>query len=122
MDLLPTADVVIINTAVNWEFLGAAVRQATYRCPILAHATIKQGIASLYDTIPDDNPILGRIHGAEGFICAAGFSGHGFMHSPATGVLIAELILDGEARSIDIGPLNFDRFHTGHADREAHVV
>ena len=110
------------NTAVDWGFLEATVQQATHRCPVLERATIKQAIAGLYDTTPDDNPILGRIPDIEGFICAAGFSGHGFMHAPATGLLIAELILDGEARTIDINPLTFTRFTAGHAYREVHVV
>jgi sarcosine oxidase subunit beta len=110
------------NTVVDWGFLEATVQQAALRCPVLERATMKRAVAGLYDTTPDDNPILGRIPNVEGFICAAGFSGHGFMHSPATGLLIAELILDGAAHSIDINPLTFARFTEGYACREAHVV
>jgi sarcosine oxidase, subunit beta len=110
------------NTAVDWGFLEATVQQATHRCRVLERATMKQAIAGLYDTTPDDNPILGCIPDIEGFICAAGFSGHGFMHSPATGLLIAELILDGEVRTIDLNPLTFTRFTEGHGYREVHVV
>jgi sarcosine oxidase, subunit beta len=110
------------NTAVDWGFLEATVQQATHRCPVLERATIKQAIAGLYDTTPDDNPIFGRIPYIEGFICAAGFSGHGFMQSPAAGLLIAELILDGEAHTIDIKPFTLTRFTEGQTYREAHVV
>ena len=70
---------------------------------------------------PDGNAVLGRLPGFDGVVVAAGFSGHGFMHSPATGRLIAELILDGDARSVDIGPLALDRFARGAGLGEALV-
>jgi sarcosine oxidase subunit beta len=49
------------------------------------------------------------VPGAEGFICANGFSGHGFMHAPGVGQLIAELVVKGEP-SIDLSPLSITRF------------
>jgi sarcosine oxidase subunit beta len=58
---------------------------------------------------PDHEPILGFIPGVEGFVTAAGGSGHGFMLAPAVGRLIAELILDGES-SLDLTPLTIQRF------------
>jgi sarcosine oxidase subunit beta len=57
-----------------------------------------------------------------GFFVAAGYSGHGFMHGPITGLLVAELILDGEARSLDIRQLRFSRFAEGDLIREHNVV
>ena len=56
---------------------------------------------------PDAHPILGRV--ADGVYAACGFSGHGFMQSPAVAQAIAEEILDGEA-GIDLGPYRLDRF------------
>jgi sarcosine oxidase subunit beta len=70
---------------------------------------------------PDGNAILGRVPGFDRVYVAAGFSGHGFMHSPATGRIMAELILDGEARSVDIAPLGLDRFARGAPVSEALV-
>ena len=58
---------------------------------------------------------------AAGFVCAAGFSGHGVMHAPATGELIAELIVDGRT-SLDISPLRAARFRSGDLVREHNVI
>jgi sarcosine oxidase subunit beta len=49
----------------------------------------------------------------EGLILANGFSGHGFQHSPAVGKVIAELIMEGKSRTIDIAPLSIERFKKG---------
>jgi glycine/D-amino acid oxidase-like deaminating enzyme len=62
---------------------------------------------------PDDHAVLGAVPSIDGLFVACGFSGHGFMHAPATGRLMAELILDGRPTGIDIGPLSIDRFRTG---------
>ena len=63
-------------------------------------------------------PILGASDEVEGYYYACGFSGHGFQHSPATGRLMADLILDGRTEGIDISPLNLARFRTGALLRE----
>jgi sarcosine oxidase subunit beta len=55
------------------------------------------------------------------FACA-GFSGHGLMHGPAAGLLMAEEILDGGAHTVDIGALRFDRFALGAARPEYNVI
>jgi sarcosine oxidase subunit beta len=66
-------------------------------------------------------PILGRHPELEGYVDASGFSGHGVMHAPATGLLIAEEILDGRAHTIDIDPLRINRFR-GVLKRELNVI
>ncbi len=53
---------------------------------------------------------------------AAGFSGHGFMHSPATGQLMAEMIVDGAARTIDVSPFRIERFAAGTVAAEQNVI
>lgn len=105
---------------VNWEFLPTVVERALHRIPVLERATIKRGWAGLYENTPDAHPILGRT-GVEGFLCAAGFSGHGVMHAPATGQLIAELIVDGKTR-LDISQLALERFRSGALVREHNVI
>jgi sarcosine oxidase subunit beta len=52
----------------------------------------------------------------------AGFSGHGFMHGPAAGLLMAEEIVDGKADTIDIQPFRFDRFAEGDLAPERNVI
>lgn len=56
--------------------------------------------------------IVGAVPGVEGLYIAAGFSGHGFMHAPATARLIVEEMLDGRATTLDISDLSLERFRT----------
>jgi sarcosine oxidase subunit beta len=72
-----------------------------------AGATIAEGWAGLYDMTPDAHPILGEV--TDGVYAACGFSGHGFMQSPAVGRALAEEIL-GESPSLDLGPYRLERF------------
>ena len=109
------------DDSVNSDFTPAVVERALSRFPILERATIKNGWAGLYEDTPDKHPILGPVDELAGFICAAGFSGHGVMHAPVTGELIAELIVDGRT-SLDIGPLSAARFRSGELVREHNVI
>ncbi len=68
--------------------------------------------AGLYENTPDHHAILGGCD-VEGLFLAVGFSGHGVMHSPATGRALAEIILDGKAGFMDVSELSIDRFRTG---------
>ena len=47
---------------------------------------------------------------ASGWIDACGFSGHGIMHAPATGLTVSELVADGEAKTVDVVPFRHGRF------------
>jgi len=58
----------------------------------------------------------------EGFWLVAGFSGHGFMHGPIAGKLMAEFLLEGKAHSVDVSMLDFARFAEGRTIQEYHVV
>jgi len=73
-------------------------------------ASIDDAWAGLYDMTPDAHPIVGSI--ADGVYAACGFSGHGFMQSPAVGRAVAELILRGES-SLDLSPYALERFESG---------
>jgi sarcosine oxidase subunit beta len=75
-----------------------------------AEAGIERAWAGLYDMTPDAHPILGEV--ADGVYAACGFSGHGFMQSPAVGRALAEEIL-GESTSLDLGPYRLSRFAEG---------
>jgi sarcosine oxidase subunit beta len=78
-----------------------------HRYPAAADAAIARGWAGLYDMTPDAHPIVGRI--GDGVYAACGFSGHGFMQSPAVGRALTEEILDGES-TLDLSPYRLDRF------------
>ncbi|WP_247000433.1 NAD(P)/FAD-dependent oxidoreductase [Halosolutus gelatinilyticus] len=107
------------SMAFDWaaEVVGTAAEWATYFGP---ESRIKRGWAGLYAVTPDDNAIVEET--VPGFITAAGFSGHGFQHAPATGRIVAELVVDGSASLVDIDPLSSDRFESGVARTERNVV
>ncbi len=100
------------NLSVDWEWLETVLERGSGRFPFLATTGIvrRNCWAGLYENTPDHNPILGRNPELAGWIDACGFSGHGVMHSPATGMLMAEEILDGRASTINIDDLRIARF------------
>jgi sarcosine oxidase subunit beta len=104
----------------NWQVHH--LEAATGRMPILSEASILNSWAGLYEVSPDALPILGRVNEVEGFICINGFSGHGFMHGPICGLLIAEEILDGGANTVDITSVRIERFERREELREYAVV
>lgn len=89
---------------------------------MLADAEVAAEWAGLYEVTPDDQPIIGRVPAVDGLSVCAGFSGHGLMHGPAAGLLMAEEILDGRARTIDIDTLRYARFEAGTGVGEYNVV
>jgi len=108
LDLEPS-----FNTNIDYEAMAEASENAIYRVPALEKARIARGWAGLYEISPDNHAILGKVPEVEGFILANGFSGHGFQHSPAVGKVIAELIVEGKSKTIDISPLSIERFEKG---------
>ncbi len=110
------------NEVVDYEFLEHTAELAMHRVPLLEQATVRTGWAGLYEVTPDHHPILGEIPERPGVYIAAGFSGHGVMHAPATGQLMAELLLDGRTSTLDISCLRFTRFQEGKLIRETHVI
>ena len=103
-----TAPSFCVNT--TFEAREWAADRSIFRVPVLEHARIANGWAGLYDISLDHHAIIGSFPEMEGFICANGFSGHGFMHGPATGILVSELIIHGKTKTLDIHPLRPTRF------------
>ena len=110
------------DTSVDQEWRLRHFEEAVQRLPLLADAEISAEWAGLYEVTPDDQPILGKLAEVDGLFICAGFSGHGLMHGPATGLLMAEEILDGRARTIDIDALRWERFASGVSVGEYNVV
>ena len=108
-------------TDVNWEFLEKMFEQAARRAPALAGAGVKTAWAGLYESTPDHQAILGPIAEVEGFWCAAGFSGHGFMQAPAASLLLTQLLLDKKSE-IDISSFAFERFARGSLVTERNII
>jgi sarcosine oxidase subunit beta len=103
----------------DWELV--AMEAAARRLPMLETAGVASRLAGLYEVTPDAHPILGATP-VEGFYLCAGFSGHGFMHGPVCGLLLAEEILKGRAVTLNIDPLRFDRFIQHATTQEYNVV
>jgi len=94
---------------------------ASARMPLLEKAGLVSHWAGLYEVTPDAHPIFGKTP-LEGFYVVAGFSGHGFMHGPISGKLMAEYILDGKFQSVDVSMLDLARFEEGRLIQEYNVV
>ncbi len=81
---------------------------------------IRNGWAGLYAVTPDHHAIVDEVE--PGFVVAAGFSGHGFQHAPATGEAVADLCLDEDACDVDVSALSLDRFESGETLTERNVA
>ncbi len=110
------------NMTVDWDFMVEVIEHGVRRVPVLEEARVIRGWAGLYSVTPDDQPIMGAIPGVEGAYCAVGFSGHGFMLSPATGLTLAECILDGCPQTFDISEFTLERFDGEVSGGEEHVI
>jgi sarcosine oxidase subunit beta len=110
------------DTTVDEDWRLRHLEEAMERLPLLAEAEISAEWAGLYEVTPDDQPILGKLPQVEGLFSCAGFSGHGLMHGPAAGLLLAEEIHEGRAHTVNIDPLRYSRFATGAAVGEYNVV
>jgi sarcosine oxidase subunit beta len=93
-------------------FVERAIDRICRRIPIMENGALHSAHGGYDGITPDQHPLLGAA-GAEGFYLDCGHSGTGFKTAPAVGLCLAELILDGEARSVDIRPLSPGRFAEG---------
>lgn len=93
------------------------------RVPCFDTLRLENGWAGLYDENPiDHNAIIGCHPELPGFYLINGFSGHGLMQGPAAGRGLAELIMWGEYRTIDLSELSPRRFATGQLIVEEAVI
>jgi sarcosine oxidase subunit beta len=106
-------------TSIDWaaRVVEKAADTAEYFGP---DTKIRRGWAGVYAVTPDHHPIIEET--IPGFVNAVGFSGHGFMQSPATGKLVAEIIADGTPSLVDISELSVDRFECGSHLEEGTVI
>jgi sarcosine oxidase subunit beta len=107
------------NVDPDWELVN--LEKAAARLPLLEKAGLASHWAGLYEVTPDAHPIFGTTP-VEGFYVVAGFSGHGFMHGPVAGKLMAEIMLDGKASTVDVSALDLARFAEGRLIREYNVI
>jgi glycine/D-amino acid oxidase-like deaminating enzyme len=107
----------------DWDWFEQALAAGVERFPWLEETPLDAQACwwGYYEVTPDHNPVLGRMPGADSWVNAAGFSGHGVQQAPAVGRVIAEEIVDGRAHSINVDPLRVERFASTPQGREHHI-
>jgi len=109
------------DMTVRWDFLPQVTEVAMTRLPALGDAAITHAWAGLYEMTPDHNPIIGPAGDVAGVFTIAGFSGHGFMHAPAAGRALADVIAGRDPKR-DLSPFAHARFAAGRSGGEQNVV
>ena len=107
------------------SFIEKILIHAANRVPAFENLPVnpKRAWAGLYEMTPDHHCILGPVAAVPGFFLANGFSGHGVMHSPATGKILADLILQGKTSVVDdVSVVSFERFARGELLHETAVL
>jgi len=111
------------DTNFDESFIPKVYEKAKHRAPFLAETEVvrEKCRAGLYENTPDHHAIIGGCAVENLYFCC-GFSGHGVMHSPASGRAVAEIILDGKASFLDVSCLNLERFATGELLHETAFI
>jgi sarcosine oxidase subunit beta len=115
------------TTSIRTDFEDTFIAKVYERSKLRANFLFESEVvrercrAGLYENSPDHHAILGGCE-VEGLFFANGFSGHGVMHSPATGRALAEIILDRRASFLDVSCLSLDRFAKGELLHETAFI
>jgi len=105
----------------EWEEMVWPVLAA--RVPTFEAAKVVNAWAGYYEyNTFDQNGIVGRHPEIESIVFASGFSGHGIQQSPAVGRAVAELIVHGDYRTLNLSPFGYERISAGRPVRELNVV
>ena len=112
-----------VRTDFEESFIEKVYERAKARAKFLfeAECVREKCRAGLYENTPDHHAILGGCE-VGGLYFANGFSGHGVMHSPATGRALSEIILDGRATFADVSCLSIERFARGELLHETAFI
>ncbi|GAB3560332.1 NAD(P)/FAD-dependent oxidoreductase [Spelaeicoccus albus] len=103
------------------RWMDLVAEAIAYRTPSLQSVGIRTGWAGLYEETPDQNALIGTAGDVPGFYYATGFSGHGFLQSPAVGEVMRDLYL-GRRPAIDVSGLAVSRFAGTGARPEKNCV
>ena len=107
------------------EFIEKVLTRAADRVPCFENLAVnpKRAWAGLYEMSPDHHGIIGEFEDLPGFYAANGFSGHGVMHAPATGKIVADLITSGNTRVVNnVSVLSPSRFKSGELLHETALL
>lgn len=109
------------DISIDPDYTDGILERALNLIPQLEEAEIANEWAGLYETTPDHREIIGFEPNVKGMFHVVGFSGHGFMHAPAAGMVTAE-ILTGKKPSLDISNYSPTRFNEGSIVKETNVI
>ncbi len=111
------------NTEFTESFIAKVYEKARHRSHFLFETKPmrEKCRAGLYENTPDHHAILGGCS-VQGLYFANGFSGHGVMHSPASGRALSEIVLEGKASFLDVSCLSFERFAKGELLHETAFI
>lgn len=115
-DVKPSFDI-----SIDPDYSDGILERALELIPQLEEAEVANQWAGLYEVTPDHHGIVGWEPSVEGMFHCAGFSGHGFMHAPAAGLVTAQAIT-GQDTAVDIEPLSPLRFASGETVEETNVI
>jgi glycine/D-amino acid oxidase-like deaminating enzyme len=104
------------NPRPSMDYLENVWLRLSKRLPGITGAEFFTGYAGLYTSTPDLHPVIDKVDDIDGLYICTGFSGHGFKLAPAVGTVMAELILEGSAKTVDISPLKMNRFESGETN------
>jgi sarcosine oxidase subunit beta len=112
------------RTDVDWPWMEQLLELGARRFPWLVDVPLDRSgcWAGTYENTPDRHGILGAAPGAQTWINACGFSGHGMMQAPEIGRLVAEQVATGDIRSIDVAALRIERFAMAADNRAVELV
>ena len=112
------------KTDFDETFVEKILTHAASRVPVLAEAGVnpRRAWAGLYEMTPDHHCIIGPAPNVKGLYFVNGFSGHGVMHSPASGRITADLVLKGHSDLVDANQLGVTRFAEGRTLEETAVL
>jgi sarcosine oxidase subunit beta len=112
------------DVSVEPAWIDRVTRVARERVPCLEAVEVDRAAcwAGLYEMSPDGRAILGAAPSVPNLYLANGSSGHGVMHAPALGALLAEIVVDGRATSLDVSTLRPDRFGDCDARRTTELL
>ncbi len=112
------------DMSVDPGWVAEVVEKTRVRIPVLRDVPVDDAASwgGLYEMSPDKHAILGRAPGMENLYLINGSSGHGVMHSPALGQLLAEIVCDGKATTLDVRALRAERFGEGTLNRVSELL
>lgn len=97
-----------IDFGLQQESVDETIEASFKRFPQTESSSIKKVLSTMSDETPDKHAIIDN--SIPGLIIATGFSGHGFMHSPAVGKVVTDLIQKKKPK-LDVTELRLHRKH-----------